>query len=166
MLKRIMWYNLAIRLRDFIKNYKTKDGSILFDYLVDRQDLKIKIGTGNLGEFPAIWILFGSEEDTNHPPDRIGGLVQLWIDVYVKGSASDEIDFDDPCYRQAYQVVQDILNLLQEYQKLLLHDYGIAAKVETQAILCDYEMGNAPVTLMNRIVVDITWYANKNCKYF
>lgn len=161
MLHKLMWYDLAIRFRDFIQNYKTKDGKELFEYLVDREDLKIKIGTGNTGEFPAIWILFGSEESTDHPSDRIGGLIQLWIDIYVKGSDSYEEEYDDIGYRQLYLLGQDIIALLEQFQKIVMHDYGIAAKIRVPAILSDGEDSNFPATNMNRIIVDIEWYANK-----
>ena len=160
MLTRIMWYDIAIRFRDFIKNYHTKDGTRLFNYLIDRDDLVIKVGSGNTGEYPAIWILFGSEEDTEKPANRAGSIIQLWIDIYVKGGQSDEIDYDDPCYRQAYQLEQDLINLLNEFQKVLQRDYGLGCHIVVPAVYSDGDE-NAPVTVMSRIVCDITWYADK-----
>lgn len=157
MLRKLLWYDVAIRLRDFIKNYHTLDGKRPFDYLVDRDDLVIKVGSGNVGEFPAIWILFGSEEDTEKPPNRIGGIIQFWIDLYVKGSSSDDVDFDDICYRQAYQLEQDILKMLEQFQKVLMREYGIAIHITVPAIYSDADE-NAPVTVMNRIITNLEWY--------
>ena len=58
MLQRLYWNDVAIRLRDFIKSYRRKDGKRLFDFLVDRDALVVKVGLGNAGEYPAIYILF------------------------------------------------------------------------------------------------------------
>ena len=76
-------------LRNFLRSYKKSDGSILFPSLVDRDDLKIRVGAGNTGEYPAIWILFGSEESLDKQDRVNGAIVQLWIDMYVKGAADD-----------------------------------------------------------------------------
>ena len=160
MLKKLRWYDIAIRLRDFIKNYHTKYGERPFNYLVDRDDLKIKVGSGNVGEFPAIWILFGSEEDTNHQSQRIGAMVQFWIDLYVKGGQTDEVDFDDICYRQMYQLTQDVMNMLYEFQKVLQKDYGLGVHITTPAVFSDGDE-NAPVNTMNRIICNIEWYENR-----
>ena len=160
MLKKLRWYDIAIRLRDFIKNYHTKYGKRPFEYLIDRDDLVIKVGSGHTGEYPAIWILFGSEEDTEHQSQRIGAAVQLWIDLYVKGGQTDEIDYDDPCYRQAYQLEQDILNMLYEFQKVLQKDYSLGVHITVPAIFSDGDE-NAPVTVMNRIICNIEWYENR-----
>lgn len=160
MLKKLRWYDIAIRLRDFIKNYHTKYGKRPFEYLVDRDDMKIKVGSGNVGEFPAIWILFGSEEDTEKQAAINGSLIQFWIDLYVKGAQTDEIDFDDICYRQLYQLEQDIINILYEFQKVLQRDYGLGVHIKIPMIASDGDE-NAPVTAMHRIIMDIEQYANR-----
>ena len=89
MLHEVNWYTIAMTLRNFLRNYKKSDGSILFPSLVDRDDLIIRVGAGNTGEYPAIWILFGSEESLDKQDRVNGAIVQLWIDMYVKGAADD-----------------------------------------------------------------------------
>ena len=160
MLKKLRWYDIAIRLRDFIKNYHTKYGERPFNYLVDRDDLKIKVGSGNVGEFPAIWILFGSEEDTEKQSAINGSIIQFWIDLYVKGAQTDEIDFDDICYRQLYQLSQDIITMLHEFQKVLQKDYGLGVHIVVPAVFSDGDE-NMPVSGMCRIIANIEQYANR-----
>ena len=138
MLKKLRWYDIAIRLRDFIKNYHTKYGERPFNYLVDRDDLKIKVGSGNVGEFPAIWILFGSEEDTEKQSAINGSIIQFWIDLYVKGAQTDEIDFDD----------------------ILQKDYGLGVHIVVPAVFSDGDE-NMPVSGMCRIIANIEQYANR-----
>lgn len=156
MMNRIQWYPIALRLRDFMANYKTESGKQAFDYLVDRQDLKIKVGTGNVGEWPAIWILLGSEENINKQDKIIGAIIQLWIDIYVKGERSDYNEYDDILYKQAYQVEQDILTMLNEFTILLAKDFGIAANIVVPAIYSDGDE-NAPTNVQHRIIVNIGW---------
>ena len=50
MLHEVNWYTIAMTLRNFLRNYKKSDGSILFPSLVDRDDLIIRVGAGNTGE--------------------------------------------------------------------------------------------------------------------
>ena len=156
MMKELQWYNIAIRLRDFLKSFKYNDGRRLFDCMVDRQDLKIRVGQGNTGEYPAIYILFGDESDVEKQDNRTGARVQLWVDVYVKGEATPDIDYDDCLYKQMFEVEQEFIKVLRIFNKDL-HRRGIATNLVIQAILSDGDE-NAPVTAQNRIVIDIEWY--------
>ena len=47
MLHEVNWYTIAMTLRNFLRNYKKSDGSILFPSLVDRDDLIIRVGAVN-----------------------------------------------------------------------------------------------------------------------
>lgn len=156
MMKELQWYNIAIRLRDFLKSFKYNDGRRLFDCMVDRQDLKIRVGQGNTGEYPAIYILFGDESDVEKQDKRTGARVQLWVDIYVKGEATPDIDYDDCLYKQMFEVEQEFIKVLRIFNKDL-HRRGIATNLVIQAILSDGDE-NAPVTAQNRIVIDIEWY--------
>ena len=156
MMKELQWYNIAIRLRDFLKSFKYNDGRRLFDCMVDRQDRKIRVGQGNTGEYPAIYILFGDESDVEKQDNRTGARVQLWVDVYVKGEATPDIDYDDCLYKQMFEVEQEFIKVLRIFNKDL-HRRGIATNLVIQAILSDGDE-NAPVTAQNRIVIDIEWY--------
>jgi len=159
MLKDIQWYNIATRLRNFLKSYRHKSGNRVFNYLVDREDMKIRVGSGNTGEYPALWILFGDESELDHQDDIVGATVQLWLDLYVKAEATPEYDFTNNLYDQLFKAEQELVYLLREFNKDL-HRRGIGTNLKIQAILSDGDenvSGNALNTAMNRIVVDIDW---------
>lgn len=160
MLKKILWYDIAIRFRDFIKNYHKEDGTRPFEYLVDRDNLVVKVGSGNTGEYPAIWILFGSEEDLEKQGNITASIIQFWIDTYVLGGSTDESDFDDSCYRQLYDMGQELLNMIYEFQKLLIRDYGLGVNIEIPAVYSDGDE-NAPATAMQRIIMNLEVYSNR-----
>lgn len=153
MLKKLYWFKLAQRLRDFLKAYRYEDGTPLFDYFVDSDVLKIRIGSGNTGEYPAICILFGDEGQLMKQDKIIGSRVQLWIDIYVKGEASNDIDYDDIGYRQEYMAEQELVTILREFQKDLMRS-GIATNIKIYDILSDGDT-NLPVSVQNRIVLNI-----------
>lgn len=153
MLKKLYWFKLAQRLRDFLKAYRYEDGTPLFDYFVDSDALKIRIGSGNTGEYPAICILFGDEGQLMKQDKIIGSRVQLWIDIYVKGEASNDIDYDDIGYRQEYMAEQELVTILREFQKDLMRS-GIATNIKIYDILSDGDT-NLPVSVQNRIVLNI-----------
>lgn len=160
MLHEVNWYTIAMTLRNFLRNYKKSDGSILFPSLVDRDDLIIRVGAGNTGEYPAIWILFGSEESLDKQDRVNGAIVQLWIDMYVKGAAEDgENDYDDSCYQQVYEIEQEITQLLPVFQRYMA-DNGIVMKLNPLAVLSDGDT-NAPVSVSARYVLDIEWRKNR-----
>ena len=159
MLKDIQWYNIATRLRNFLKSYRHKSGNRVFNYLVDREDMKIRVGSGNTGEYPALWILFGDESELDHQDDIVGATVQLWLDLYVKAEATPEYDFTNNLYDQLFKAEQELVYLLREFNKDL-HRRGIGTNLKIQAILSDGDenvSGNSLNTAMNRIVIDIEW---------
>ena len=153
MLKKLYWFKLAQRLRDFLKAYRYEDGTPLFNYFVDSDALKIRIGSGNTGEYPAICILFGDEGQLMKQDKIIGSRVQLWIDIYVKGEASNDIDYDDIGYRQEYMAEQELVTILREFQKDLMRS-GIATNIKIYDVLSDGDT-NLPVSVQNRIVLNI-----------
>ena len=153
MLKKLYWFKLAQRLRDFLKAYRYEDGTPLFQYFVDSDALKIRIGSGNTGEYPAICILFGDEGQLIKQDKIIGSRVQLWIDIYVKGEASNDIDYDDIGYRQEYMAEQELVTILREFQKDLMRS-GIATNIKIYDVLSDGDT-NLPVSVQNRIVLNI-----------
>ena len=159
MIHNLQWFPIAIKLRDYLKSYRYKDGSRLFEDVTDRDDLQIRVGAGNVGEYPAIWILFGDEHKLDKQDSINGGVVQLWIDIYVKGEAGPEIDFDDSCYRQLYCVEQEFMRILRKFQ-MYLRDLGLIVDFNLQDVLSDGDE-NAPVSVQNRIVLDIEYYKNK-----
>lgn len=153
MLTKIYWFKIAERLRDFLKAYRYSDGTKLFDYFVDAQDLKIRVGSGNTGEYPQICILFGDEGELKKQDKIIGSNLQLWIDIYVKGQASNDIDYDDIGYRQEYQAQQEFVTVLREFKQELARS-GIATNLKIVDILSDGDT-NLPVSVQNRIVLNI-----------
>ena len=160
MLHEVNWYTVAVMLRDFLRRFKKKDGTVLFNSIVDREDLIIRIGAGNTGEYPAIWILFGSEESLDRQDKVNGATVQLWIDMYVKGEAEDSgEDYDDTCYRQIYQIEQEITYVLPMFQRYMAEN-GIYMKLNPLAVLSDGDT-NAPVSVSARYVLDIEWRKNR-----
>lgn len=151
----IQWLPIAENLRDFLKSFRYTDGSRLFECLIDRDDLHIRIGSGALGEWPAIWILFGEEQRPPKQDKTNTGLVQLWIDIYVKGEAGAEIDFDDVCYRQQYQVQKEFFNALRAFQREMTRK-GLVLNFQVEDILSDGDE-QAPACVQHRIVLNVEW---------
>ena len=156
MMRELQWYNIAIKLRDFLQSYKYYDGRRLFECMVDREELIIRVGKGNTGEYPAIYIIFGDESDNEKQDKRVGAIVQLWVDIYVKGEATSDVDYDDCLYRQMFKVEQEFFKALRIFNADL-HKRGIATDLKIQGIFSDGDE-NAPATTQNRIVIDIEWY--------
>ena len=159
MLQRLEWYNIAIKLRDFLKSFTYSDGSKLFNYLVDSEDLQIRVGTGNTGEYPAVWIIFGDESDNEKQDSRVGAVLQLWIDIYVKGRATSDIDYDDVLYRQLYRAEEELIFALRIFNKKLQR-MGIGANMKILGILSDGNE-NAPASAVHRVVLSLEWYNDK-----
>ena len=160
MLKDLQWYNIACLLRDFINTFRYTNGDRPFEYLVDRDEMKIKVGSGNTGEWPAIWILFGSEEQVSKQDNINGSLIYLWIDIYVKAEAGPDIDFTDNLYNQMFRVEKELVRLLRAFNSEL-HKRGIGSKLEITHILSDGDdnvSGNALNIALNRVVVSIERY--------
>ena len=156
MLKDIQWFNIAVRMRDFLKSYRYDDGTRLFDYLTNRDDLKIRIGKGNAGEFPAIWILFGDESQIEKQDKIVGGTIQFWVDIYVSGELTSDIDYDDCLYRQIYKIEEELTTSFRELVKIMLNDFGLSTNFKISSILSDGDE-NAPASVQHRIVLDIEW---------
>jgi hypothetical protein len=49
MLQKLMWRQIGKKLVDFLKSYKYLDGTRLFEYLNERDNLQFRFGTGNTG---------------------------------------------------------------------------------------------------------------------
>ena len=159
MLRQIQWYNIATMLRNFLKSYRYKNGNRLFNHLVDRDDMKILVGSGNTGEWPALWIIFGDETEIDKQDSITGATVQLWLDLYVKAEATPEYDFTSNLYEQIFKAEQELINVLREFN-IDLQKRGIGAKLSIQAILSDGDenvSGNSLNIAMHRVVVDIDW---------
>lgn len=159
MLLKFQWYNIGQKLVEFLGNYTYSDGSHLFEYLTDRENLKIQLGTGNAGEYPAIWVLFGEEMKTENT--RNGNVIQFWIDVYTTGEAVSETPIDNMLYKQASQLENELATVLFEFDKILHKEYGIATNMKIRGVLSDGDE-NAPVVVQHRIVLDIEWYKYGN----
>ncbi|MFC2577689.1 MAG: hypothetical protein ACFNQH_01365 [Veillonella parvula] len=156
MLQKVYWYDVAIRLRDFIKAYRRRDGKRLFDFLVDRDDLKVKVGIGNAGEYPAIYILFDSEESVHKQGTIVGARISLFVDLFIKGEATGDVDYDDVLYRQMYDAENELIAVLNEFNRYL-HSNGFGSNLVVEAVLSDGDE-NAPVVSANRVQVTIEWY--------
>lgn len=160
MLKDLQWYNIASLLRDFLKTFRYSNGNRVFEYLVDRDDMKIKVGSGNTGEWPALWILFGDETRVEKQDNINGSVVQLWLDLYVKAEAGAEIDFTDNLYQQMFKAEKELVRLLKIFNNDL-HKRGIGSNLEILAILSDGDetvSGNSLNISLNRIVISIERY--------
>lgn len=157
MLKKLMWYPVGKKLVDYLEGFRYDDGTRLFNYLTDRDDLTIKFGSGNYGEYPAIWILFGSESEVDKQDSRIGAITEFWIDIYVKGEASPDDDQDAILYRQAFNLEQELTNVLATFNQIMQRDYKLGTHFKIKDILSDGD-ANSPANLQHRIVLDIEWY--------
>lgn len=157
MLHSIYWFPIALKLRDFIKHYRHKEtGEPLFAYLQDREVMKIRVGQGNAGEYPALYILFGDETELRLQDKIIGSDIQLWLDIYIRGAASSEHDYDDMLYRDCYRVEQELVDMLREFNFYLQskRGLGLAANMRISSILSDGDE-NAPESVQHRVVLDL-----------
>lgn len=164
MLAQLQWYNIAVMLREYLKSFRYNSGKHLFHYLVDRDEMKILVGSGNTGEYPALWILFGDESELEKQDSIGGATVQLWLDLYVKAEATPEYDFTNNLYQQMFKAEQELVYVLREFNREL-QKRGIGANTQIKAILSDGDenvSGNALNTAVHRIVVDIDWRKSRN----
>lgn len=163
MLRQLQWYNIATMLRNFLKAYRYKSGKRLFEHLVDRDEMKFLVGSGNTGEWPALWILFGDESELDSQDSIIGAIVELWLDLYVKGEATPEYDYTSNLYEQIFKSEQELVNVLRDFN-IDLQKRGIGAKVSIQTILSDGDentSGNSLGMMVHRIVLNISWRKSK-----
>lgn len=159
MLNKLMWFPVGKRLVDFLNAYEYEDGSRLFRYLADRDDMKIRLGSGNFGEYPALWVIFGSETEVNKPDSRIGAITEFWLDVYVKAEASPDDEQDTTLYRQAYHLEQELTLVLREFNQQIQKYYKLGTNFRIKDILSDGDAGfTSSNTLQHRIILQIEWY--------
>ena len=159
MLQKLMWRQIGKKLVDFMKSYKYLDGTRLFEYLDERDNLQFRFGTGNTGEYPAIWVIF-SEEDSVEKQDKIiGGKVQFWIDVYLQGKNTNDIPISEYLYNQSYKVENELLKVLHDdFSKKIQRELGIGIKMDILAVLSDGDETMALGNTQHRIVLEIEWY--------
>ena len=160
MIKRLYWYDIALRLRDFLRAYRNKEGNRLFDYLADRDSMKIGVGVSTSGEYPALYIDYGREKDVQKQGRITGAKVELWIDLFVKGEAENVVaDQGDLMYRQIYMAENELIQALNEFN-FHLHRNGLGSNLVVTQVLSDGS-ANMPVMVANRIVCEIEWYKEK-----
>lgn len=159
MLQKLMWRQIGKKLVDFMKSYKYLDGTRLFEYLNERDNLQFRFGTGNTGEYPAIWVIF-SEEDSVEKQDKIiGGKVQFWIDIYLQGENTNDIPISEYLYNQSYKVENELLKALHDhFSKKIQRELGIGIKMDILAVLSDGDETMALGNTQHRIVLEIEWY--------
>ena len=159
MLNKLMWYPVGKKLADFLSAYEYSDGSRLFRYLTDRDDMKIRFGSGSFGEYPALWIIFGSETEVNQQDSKIGAITEYWLDIYVKAEASADEEQDAILYRQAYHLEQELTLVLREFNHKIQKDYKLGTNFRIKDILSDGDAGfTSSNTLQHRIILQIEWY--------
>ena len=159
MLKKLMWRSIGKKLVDFIRSYKYLNGDRLFEYLLNRDELQVRFGTGNTGEYPAIWVIF-SEEDTVEKQDKInGGKIQFWIDIYLQGQNTPDIPISEYLYNQNFKVENELLKVLHDvFSPKIQREMGLGVKIEALAILSDGDETMALGNSQHRIVLEIEWY--------
>lgn len=159
MLQKLMWRQIGKKLVDFIRSYKYLDGTRLFEYLDNRDELQVRFGTGNTGEYPAIWVIF-SEEDYVEKQDKIiGGKVQFWIDLYLQGKNTPDIPLSEYLYNQSYKVENELLKALHDkFSYKICRELGIGIKMEILAVLSDGDETMALGNSQHRMVLEIEWY--------
>lgn len=157
MLSKLMWFPIGKKLVNFLSEFRYEDGKPLFHYLTDREDLKIKLGSGNFGEYPAIWVLFGSETEVNKQDSIVGAITEFWIDLYVKTEATPDEEQDIILYRQLFNMEQELDNVLRIFNVKIQEDYKVGTNMKIKDILSDGDV-NSPATAQHRIILDIEWY--------
>ena len=157
MINSVLWYPIGERLVEFMKSYRYDDGRRLFEYLTDRDVMQFRFGSGNTGEFPAVWVLFGEETDTEKQSQRTGSIIQYWVDIYVKNEQTPDMTYDSWLYAQLYQIEQELTFVLKEFNIKLQRDFKLGSLCKVKTILSDGDE-NYSATAMNRAVVEIEWY--------
>ena len=159
MLQKLMWRQIGKKLVDFMKSYKYLDGTRLFEYLTDRDNLQFRFGTGNTGEYPAIWLIFSEENSVEKQDKIIGGKVQFWIDIYLQGENTNDIPISEYLYNQSYKVENELLKALHDhFSHKIRRELGIGMKMEILAVLSDGDETMALGNTQHRIVLEIEWY--------
>lgn len=154
-----MWRKLGRKLVDFLNTYKYANGDRLFEYITDRDEMHIRFGTGNAGEFPALWVIFGEEDSVKRQDKFTGGKIQYWIDVYASGQATANIPISEYLYNQAELVENELLKVLHdEFLPKVRKELGLAINAEILAVLSDGDESMNINNIQQRIVIEFEWY--------
>ena len=112
------WGRLVKTLKDYLINYTYSDGTRLFNYINNRDDLKILVGSGNAGEYPLIEIKVGDEVGIgSNTRSCDSGSAELWLDIYLKGDDTEEGNTGEALYDQIYNVEEEIVWAIDEYRE-------------------------------------------------
>lgn len=150
------WGRLVKALKDYLVNYTYEDGTRLFNYINNRDDLKILVGSGNAGEYPLIEIKLGDESGIGTTPRSCdGGKTQIWLDIFLKGDDTEEGNMGEALYDQIYNVEEEIVWAIDGYRELIQKTFKIATTIAV-SIWSDGDV-NTPVTITHRLVLDIDW---------
>lgn len=163
MLQKLMWRSIGKKLVDFIRSFRYDDGTRLFEYLEDRDDLQVRFGTGNSGEYPAIWVIFSEEDKVDKQDKVVGGKIQFWIDIFLQGMNTLDIPLSEYLYNKSYQIENELLKVLHNhFTKKIQRELGIGVKTDILAVLSDGDETMALGNTQHRIVLELEWYkANK-----
>ena len=150
------WGRLVKTLKDYLINYTYSDGTRLFNYINNRDDLKILVGSGNAGEYPLIEIKLGDESGIGTTPRSCdGGKTEIWLDIFLKGDDTEEGNVGEALYDQIYNVEEEIVWAIDGYRELIQKTFKIATTIAV-SIWSDGDV-NTPVTITHRLVLDIDW---------
>lgn len=150
------WGRLVKTLKDYLINYTYNDGTRLFNYINNRDDLKILVGSGNAGEYPLIEIKLGDESGIGTTPRSCdGGKTEIWLDIFLKGDDTEEGNAGEALYDQIYNVEEEIVWAIDGYRELIQKTFKIATTIAV-SIWSDGDV-NTPVTITHRLVLDIDW---------
>ena len=150
------WGRLVKTLKDYLINYTYSDGTRLFNYINNRDDLKILVGSGNAGEYPLIEIKLGDESGIGTTPRSCdGGKTEIWLDIFLKGDDTEEGNAGEALYDQIYNVEEEIVWAIDGYRELIQKTFKIATTIAV-SIWSDGDV-NTPVTITHRLVLDIGW---------
>lgn len=154
--KYLHWGRLVKTLKDYLINYTYSDGTRLFNYINNRDDLKILVGSGNAGEYPLIEIKLGDESGIGTTPRSCdGGKTEIWLDIFLKGDDTEEGNAGEALYDQIYNVEEEIVWAIDGYRELIQKTFKIATTIAV-SIWSDGDV-NTPVTITHRLVLDIDW---------
>ena len=150
------WGRLVKTLKDYLINYTYSDGTRLFNYINNRDDLKILVGSGNAGEYPLIEIKLGDESGIGTTPRSCdGGKTEIWLDIFLKGDDTEEGNAGEALYDQIYNVEEEIVWAIDGYRELIQKTFKIATTIAV-SIWSDGDV-NTPVTITHRLVLNIDW---------
>ena len=154
--KYLHWGRLVKTLKDYLINYTYSDGTRLFNYINNRDDLKILVGSGNAGEYPLIEIKLGDESGIGTTPRSCdGGKTEIWLDIFLKGDDTEEGNAGEALYDQIYNAEEEIVWAIDGYRELIQKTFKIATTIAV-SIWSDGDV-NTPVTITHRLVLDIDW---------